>query len=346
LLISFANLNVLVVEFIGFLNGLNNDSIDRAIACVQEAIHSRKVLIPHFDPGRAHISCHSILRMTEKGSIAMGTVCNIPKFWVNLDGLVQASNLNSIESTITRVFCMQGALKFHYWLQNIIPTAIRRTSNPDHIPKTWIDKLTTDVRSSISKGGSATFSSADYLPNLGFPLAYDMAPIPFQFDVTDQLISIISSILRMWLRFPAEIDYLAQVTLLDIFTTNSLPSILFLDRTWEMYKTPFSAVFNNNWNLRRSKRGLIKALESFRKEFSLHPFAKTDSLSQEKLLLLSELIRKWMHFSGVDSDTAELVSGIYNHLSVRICIYDIFFHSSLRTQLNPQPVLILIMRNR
>lgn len=322
---SFTNLNLYTAEFKGFLNSLNNDSIDRAMACIHEAIQSRKVLIPHFDPGRAHISCHSILQMTERGSIAMATVCDIPKFWINLDGLVQSSNQNSIESTITRVFCMQGTLKFHYWLESIIPAAIQRTSKRDHIPKTWIDKLTADVRSSIlkgrgSKGPGTTFRSSEYLPNLvGIPMVYHMDPLPFKFDITDQLTSIISSILKLWLNFPTGNDYLAQVTLLDIFTSNSPPSVLFLDKTWEMYKNPFLTVFNNKWSLRRSKRGLTKALESFRKEFLLHPFAKADSISQARLLLLSELVEKWMNLSSVDSDAVELVSEMYKGLSVWIC---------------------------
>ena len=50
----------------------------------------------------------------------MGTVCDIPKFWINLNGLNQSSNLTTIETTITHVFCMQEALKFHYWLLAII----------------------------------------------------------------------------------------------------------------------------------------------------------------------------------------------------------------------------------
>jgi hypothetical protein len=137
--------------------------------------------------------------MTEKGSTAMSMVCDIPKFWINLEALEQSSDLNSIESTITRVFCMQGALKFHYWLLDIIPSAIKHTSKPSHKPKTWIDKLITDVRSSIAKGGHATFHSSKYLPNLMFPEKYKMSPQLFQFNDTDQLTSLISSILRWWL---------------------------------------------------------------------------------------------------------------------------------------------------
>ena len=168
--------------------------------------------------------------------------------------------------------------------------------------------LTTDVRSSIHESGVAKFSSSDYLPNLVFPHVYEMTPPPFKFDNTDQLTSIISSILRLWLRFPTENDYLAQVTLLDIVTTNSPPSILFLDKIWEMYKTPFSTIFSNKWDIRRSKRKLVNALESFKERFALHPFAKKDSPSYKKLLSLSKLIYKWTQMTGVDSDTVEMVS--------------------------------------
>lgn len=114
--------------------------------------------------------------------------------------------------------------------------------------------------------------------------------------------------LRSWLRFPTEEDYLAQVTLLDIVTRNSPPSILFLDKIWEMYKTPFSTVFNNNWDIRRSKRKLIKTLANFKNEFASHPFTISNSSSHIKLEFLSQLIYKWTQFSGIDLDTAEMVS--------------------------------------
>jgi hypothetical protein len=250
--------------------------------------------------------------LTEKGSTAMTTVSDIPKFWMNLNGLVQFSNLNSVESTITRVFCMQGALKFHYWLLDIIPAAIRRTSKPNHKPKLWIDKLVTDVRSSIHKGGCTTFHSSHYLPNLNFQREYLMKPKPFKYDDTDQLTSVISSMLRLWLHFPADEDYLAQVTLLDIVTTIFPPCILFLDKIWEMYKTPFSTVFNYNWDIRRSKTKLTKALANFKNEITLHPFTSASSSSHDKLQTLSKVITKWMLFTGFDPNAAEMASRIYN----------------------------------
>lgn len=303
----FLTLHLAEIEV--FLKGLNDDSIDRAIACFQEGLYSHKVLIGHFDSRRAQIACHSILRMTERGSTAASMVCNIPKFWINLDGLVQSSNLNAIETIMTRVFCMQGALKFHIWLLDIIPAAIRRISNPAHKPKMWIDKLVTDVQSSIQKRGSTSFHSSQYLPDLAFPREYKLEPKPFKFDETDLLTSITSSILRWWLRFPTDQDSLAQLTLLDIVTSNSPTSILFLDKIWEMYKTPFSTVFNKGWDMRKSKKKLSEALEDFKKQFSSHPFADSSSLSHRKLQVLSNLIHQWIELIGIDSNTAEIVRG-------------------------------------
>ena len=117
-----------------------------------------------------------------------------------------------------------------------------------------------------------------------------------------------SSILRFWLHFPDEEDYLVRPTLLDIVTTNFPPSILFLDKIWEMYRTPFSTIFNNNWDVWRSNTKLSKGLADFKKEFGIYPFTITSSSSHDKLETLSELIYKWMQFSGVDSNTAEIVS--------------------------------------
>lgn len=305
-LFTFTNPHIAELEV--FLNGLTDDSIDRAIACFEDGIHSRKALIPHFDSRRAQITCHSILRTTERGSTALGTVCKIPRFWITLKGLVHSSNLNAIETTMTRVFCMQGALKIHFWLLDIIPVAIRRISNPNHKPKLWIDKLATDVQLSIHKGGSATFKSSQYLPDLAFHREYKMEPKPFRFHDPNLLTSIISSTLRCWLCFPEDQDSLAQLTLLDIVTSKSPTSILFLDKIWEMYKSSFSTVFNKDWDVRRSKNKLTQALADFEKVFSLHPFATSGSLSYRKLQYLSGLINKWMGLTGLDSNIAESVS--------------------------------------
>jgi hypothetical protein len=298
-------LTVHLANFKVFLNALTEDTIDRAITCFEEGIHSSKVLIGHFDSRRAQLTCNSILQMTRKGSTAMALVNEIPKFWVNLTGLIHSSNMNSIESTMTCVFCMQGVLKFHYWLLDIIPAAIERTSKPSHKAKTWIDRLATDVRSSLQKGTSATFHSSKYLPQLTFPSEYKMAPQSFQYNNNAQLTSIISSTLRSWLRFPGDQEYLAQLVLLEIITANSLPSILFLDKIWEMYLTPFSTVFKNDWHTRRSKNKLTKALENFEKAFASHPFNISNSLSHRKLQYLHGLIHEWMKLNDI---SAEIVS--------------------------------------
>jgi hypothetical protein len=248
--------------------------------------------------------------MTEKGSTAMSLVCDIPKFWINLDALVQSSNLNAMETTMTRVFCMQSALKFHFWLLDIISDAIRRISNPKYLPKLWIDRLATDIRLSIRKGGGATFDSSDYLPNLAFPRQYKMGNKGFKYDDASLLNSIISSTIRCWLSFPEDQVSLGQLTLLHIVTSKSPTSILFLDKISEMYKTPFSTIFNKDWNVRRSKTRLNQALADFEKQFSLHPFATSGSLSYRKLEFLSELISQWigLESNGLESNIAESVS--------------------------------------
>ena len=301
-------LNVHLAEIELFLSGLTEDSIDRAIACFQDGLHSHKVLISHFDSRRAQNACHSILRMTERGSTAMSMVYNIPKFWINLKGLVQASNLTALETTMTCAFCMKGALKFHFWLLDVIPTAIERISKPSYIPKIWIDKLVTYVQSSLHKRSSATFLSSDYLPDLAFHYEYKMEAKPFKFKDADLLISVTSSIIRCWLSFPADQYSLAQLTLLDIMTSKSPTSIFFLDNIWEMYKTPFITVFHN-WDLSRSKIKLTQALTNFEKQFSLHPFADLSSLSYRKHLFLSELVQEWTETIGAGVNlNAEIVS--------------------------------------
>jgi hypothetical protein len=124
------------------------------------------------------------------------------------------------------------------------------------------------------------------------------------------LSSTISLILRKWLHFPPPENDLA-VELLDIVLSHSLTSILFLDKIWEMYKDPFLTVFNNDWDIHRSKTKLTVALKNFEKEFSSHPFANTSSLSYAKLKDLSEFINQWMEYTSiVDSNTSEIVSRI------------------------------------
>ena len=252
--------------------------------------------------------------MTERGSTATTAVRDIPIFWVNLNGLIHSSNLNAIESSITRVFCMQGALKFHHWLLEVVPAAVRRTSNVAHKSTLWIDRLATNVRTAIGTGRGATFYSSDYL-SLLFPCEYTMKRQTFRFDETELLISIISSTLRCWLRFPTDEESLVQLTLVDIVSSKSPASILFLDPIWEMYQTPFSTVFNNNWDARRSKPKLTAALAKFEKEFALHPFAIVGSSSHHKLLYLSQLITQWMEHLGANSNMADTVSQATQHLA-------------------------------
>ena len=60
--------------------------------------------------------------------------------------------------------------------------------------------------------------------------------------------------------------------------------------------------------LHRSKKQLNAALNDFEEEFSLHPFADSDSSSHQKLKELSLLIDRWTKYAGVDSNTSETVS--------------------------------------
>lgn len=273
------------------------DSIDRAIACFNDAINSRKALPSDFDPRRAQDACHRIHRLTEKNSAAMSSMYDIPKFWINLEGLAHASNLNIMESCITRVFCMQGALRFHRWLSEVVPTAVNHLSQ-----NTWLDKLAWNVRLAIDNNQTATFNSSDYLPNLTFHQVYSLKSTVFRYDQTELIISVVSSIVRLWLRFPSDEFSLLQLSLIDIVTSKSLPSVLFLDKLWDMYKSPFTTVFNK-WNKRTSKTKMKTSLENFEKQFTNHPFAKADSLEYRKLQFLLQLIAQWTEKNGIKPTT-------------------------------------------
>jgi hypothetical protein len=303
-------LTIFIAKSENFLNQLTDHSIDLAAACFQEGLATRKVHPSDFDPRRAQITCHNILSLTQKGSTAMTTVCNFPKFWINLGGLLQSSNLTTVESTMTRVFCMQGALKFHLWLLDIVPAAITRVSNPDYKPRIWIDQLTRDIEFTILGGNEvATFNSSGYLPNLTYHRQYTMAlPKRIQYDNTKLLTSLLTSTLRCWLHFPPEEETLVALQLLDILLSKSVISILFLEKVWQMYKTPFQTVFNNDWSLRRSKSKLSTALKNFEEEFALHPFANSSSSSYKKLQDLSQLIDSWLKYTGASLDASEMVS--------------------------------------
>ena len=240
--------------------------------------------------------------MTTKGSTAISMVYDIPKFWINLEGLVHASDLNAIESQITRVFCMKGSLRFHLWLLDVLPSAVERKSGNN-----WLDLLTRDVESAFDGRKSAKFSSSDYLPDLRFHRTYTTEVPLFRFDQKEDLISTVSSILRCWLRFPSDGVTFVQHSLINILLSNSPPSILFLDKIWEMYQTPFSTVFNN-WSLHTSKAKINKSLLEFEKKFISHAFATTGSLAYRKLEYLSLLITQWIENRDVDSTATSTVS--------------------------------------
>lgn len=309
-LLLFKLITTCLAEFDSFLNGLTDESIDRAMACFYEGLSSRNLLPGDFDPRRAQMACHSILRTTDNGSVATSMVNNIPRFWINITGLAQSSNLTTVETIMTRVFCMEGSLKFHYWLLHVVPAAINRTSKPNHQAKLWIDKLAVDVQTSLLLEHDASFDSSDYLPDLPHVLTYKTTYTKTRrYDNQEKLASIMTAILRLWLHFPTEDSTVAQLTLLDIFLERSLTSILFLDKIWEMYKDPIGTVFSYNWDIRRSKTKLATALANFKKRFALHPFAIINSSSYLKLQSLSDLINEWFEYAGVvDSNTSGMVS--------------------------------------
>ena len=240
-----------------FMNDLTVESIDRAIACFQDGIKSCAALPSDFDPRRAQLACSQIYRLTEKGSTAMTSMYDIPKFWINLNGLVQNSNLNAMECCITRVFCMQGALIFHRWLSDVVPAAVNRLSR-----NTWLEKLAFDVRNAIEQKKEAIFNSTNYLPNLAFPRVYSLTPPNFQYERTELIISVVSSIVRLWLHFPSDEYSLLQLSLIDIVTSKSPSSVLFLDKIWDMYKSPFSTFFSK-WNKKTSKTRMKVSLAYF-----------------------------------------------------------------------------------
>ena len=231
----------------------------------------------------------------------MNNVYDIPKFWINLDGLKHSSNLNAIESCITRVYCMQGALSFHHWLVDIVQRAVGSPSR-----HTWIDKLAGDVQIAINGKQTTTFDSADYLPNLMFHREYTYKP-SFRYDQTELISSTVSSIVRLWLRFPSDQFSLLQLSLLDIVASNSPSSILFLDKVWEMYARPFATVFNV-WNARMAKANIDKSLAEFQEQFHSHPFTDTGSLEHRKLEYLSQLILEWLKKNDLDTNMPMAVS--------------------------------------
>lgn len=234
----------------------------------------------------------------------MNNVYDIPIFWSNLNGLVHASNENIVEACFTRAYCMQSALNFHIWLTNIIQSAMESSSR-----RSWIERLAYDVQVAVHQKRMVTFDSVEYLPKLKLHKTYSYTPGPFRFDQTEIISTTLSSILRVWLQFPSDELSLLQLSLVDILVSKSPSSVLFLDKVWEMYVTPFATVFNV-WKLHSSKKNIEKSLVEFRQQFESHPYATASSLEHRKLEYLSELIAEWLEINGLSSFTPATVSRI------------------------------------
>jgi hypothetical protein len=284
------------------MKGLTEDSIDRAISCFQDAISTRQVLPSDFDPGHAQKACDRILDLTAHGSISMEDIRKVPRFWVNLEGLAHNSNLNALESSITRVFCMRGALILHHWLLEVIPAAIKRSSR-----NSWIDKLVYDVGTAMDLNKSADFDSETYLPNLQHPRTFSFVPKKFRFDKKDILTSTVSAIVRLWLQFPADELSLVQLSIIDIILSKSPPSIMFLDQVWETYKTPCSTIFKKV-DMLRSKSKIEAELKAFDKQYASHPFATPGSSEHQKLKFLDQLTHDWIEGRQANDSERDMVS--------------------------------------
>ena len=271
-----------------FIKGLTEDSIDRAVSCFRDAIHTQRLLPHDFDPKQAQETCNRIIELTANGSFSTDDVHRIPKFWVNLEGLAHNSNLNALESCITCVFCMRSALRLHHWLLQIVPAAVERSSR-----NTWIDKLVWDVGSTMDLRKSMDFDSRKYLPNLKHPSTFSFTPGRFLYEKKEILTSIVSSIIRVRLQFPTDELSLVQLSVIDIICSRCPPSVIFLDKVWDSYKTPFATVFHK-WDVRRSKSKIKRELKVFQETFISHPFATPGSLEHQKLKYLNRLIQDWM----------------------------------------------------
>ena len=303
--------NGTLAEFEVFLKGLTEDSIDRAIACFQAAIMSCAILPCNFDPARAQRACTQIQKLTMKGSTATSDMNNIPKIWINLSGLAHSSNLNAIESCITRVFCMRGALSLHHWLIEVVPAAVNCVTTASRLSrKSWIDRLVWHVKLAVDGKRTATFESSTYLPKLAFPSSYTLSPPTnsrrFRYEQTETLISTVSSIVRLWLQFPTDELSLIQLTFIDFISSKSPPSIMFLDKMWDMFTTPFSTAFNW-WKVHTSKAKINQNLELFKVQYLSHPFTINGSLEYQKLQHLDRLINAWMEKNITPNDNSNQV---------------------------------------
>jgi len=229
---------------------------------------------------------------------------------------------------MTHAFCMQGSLRFHHWLLDVVPTAVGRLSRNN-----WLDRLATDVELAFDRKKSATFSSADYLPNLPFHREYSTKVPSFRYVQKELIISTVSSILRHWLHFPSDGVSLVQLSLIDIILSSKSPTlILFLDKIWEMYETPFSTIFNS-WNARTSKAKIEASLSAFRDKFTSHAFATPGSSAYQKLEYLSQLITQWIENNEADSTAESMVSkAAYTFLDSFLDYFIIILDSSYRIQ--------------
>ena len=72
----------------------------------------------------------------------------------------------------------------------------------------------------------------------------------------------VSSIIRLWFNFLLDEYSILQLSLINIITSKSPSSLLFLDKLWDMYKSPFAMVFNK-WNNQTSKIKIHKSLAIF-----------------------------------------------------------------------------------
>jgi hypothetical protein len=309
---SQCTLTSISAEIAVFLNGLTTETIDRAIITFQEGVQSRKVLEPYFDSRNAQKLCSRIQqRFTEKSSTAISNVYEIPRFWANMAALVHSSNLSVIESYITRAYYMQGALNFHLWLIDIVQSAVESSSR-----HTWIDKLASDVQRAVNQSRTVDFDSAKYLPNLPSHRTYSYKPASFRYEQTEIISTTLSSILRLWLHFPSDELSLLQLSLINIVLSKSPSSVLFIDKVWEMYSTPFATVFNA-WKGRASKGAVDKSLAAFQLQFQSHPFATPGSLEYCKLEYLLVLINEWMKINDLYHDSVPMVSRCQHSLSLK-----------------------------
>jgi len=102
---------------------------------------------------------------------------------------------------------------------------------------------------------------------------------------------------------------LLQLSLIDIIASKSPLSVLFLNKIWDMYKSPFTTFFNK-WNKKTSKTKMKTTLAHFEEQFTLHPFAMVGSLEYSKLEFLQQLISQWMEKNGASTETPDMASCI------------------------------------